>query len=68
MLALASRRKGSAGGGIPAAFTGHLMTDRYTGCQHLPDPIARIQQCCTPSAGLAQCGTRSTAVVLARVR
>jgi hypothetical protein len=46
MLALASRRKGSVGGGIPAAFTGHLMTDGYTGYQHLLDRIAGIQQCC----------------------
>jgi transposase len=46
MLALASRRKGSVGGGIPAAFTGHLMTDGYTGYQHLLSRIAGIQQCC----------------------
>ena len=46
MLALASRRKGSVGGGIPAAFTGHLMTDGYTGYQHLLNRIAGIQQCC----------------------
>jgi transposase len=46
MLALASRRKGSVGAGIPAAFTGHLMTDGYTGYQHLLSRIAGIQQCC----------------------
>jgi hypothetical protein len=46
MLALASRRKGSVGGGIPAGFTGTLMTDGYTGYQHLLDRIAGIQQCC----------------------
>jgi transposase len=46
MLALASRRKGSVGAGIPAAFAGHLMTDGYTGYQHLLDRIAGIQQCC----------------------
>jgi transposase len=46
MLALASRRKGSAGAGIPAAFTGHLMTDGCTGYQHLLSRIAGIQQCC----------------------
>jgi len=46
MLALASRRKGSVGAGIPAAFTGHLMTDGYTGYQHLLGRIAGIQQCC----------------------
>jgi hypothetical protein len=46
MVALASRRKGSVGAGIPAAFTGHLMTDGYTGYQHLLSRIAGIQQCC----------------------
>jgi hypothetical protein len=46
MQALASRRKGSVGAGIPAAFTGHLMTDGYTGYQHLLSRIAGIQQCC----------------------
>jgi len=46
MLALASRRKGSVGAGIPAGFTGHLMTDGYTGYQHLLSRIAGIQQCC----------------------
>jgi transposase len=46
MLALASRRKGSVGAGIPAGFTGHLITDGYTGYQHLLDRIAGIQQCC----------------------
>ena len=46
LQALASRRKGSVGGGIPSAFTGHLMTDGYTGYQHLLDRIASIQQCC----------------------
>jgi transposase len=46
LLALGSRRKGGVGGGIPAAFTGHLMTDGYTGYQHLLSRIAGIQQCC----------------------
>ena len=47
LLALASRRKGSVGAGIPAAFAGHLMTDGYTGYQHLLiSRIAGIQQCC----------------------
>jgi transposase len=41
-----SRRKGSVGGGIPAAFTGHLMTGGYTGCQHLLSRLSGIQQCC----------------------
>jgi hypothetical protein len=46
MLALGSRRKGSVGAGIPAAFTGHLMTDGYAGYQHLLSRLAGIQQCC----------------------
>jgi transposase len=46
LQALGSRRKGSVGGGIPAAFTGALMTDGYTGYQHLLSRIAGIQQCC----------------------
>ena len=46
MLALASRRKAAVGAGIPAGFTGHLMTDGYAGYQHLLDRIAGIQQCC----------------------
>jgi transposase len=46
LRALGSRRKGSVGGGIPAEFTGHLMTDGYTGYQHLLSRIAGIQQCC----------------------
>ncbi len=47
LQALASRRKASVAGGIPAAFTGHLMTDGYTGYQHLIGPrIKGIRQCC----------------------
>lgn len=46
LLALASRRKAAVGAGIPAGFTGHLMTDGYAGYQHLLDRIAGIQQCC----------------------
>ena len=46
LLALASRRKGSVGAGIPAGFAGHLMTDGYAGYQHLLSRIAGIQQCC----------------------
>ena len=45
LRAIGSRRKGSVGGGIPAAFTGHLITDGYTGYQHLLSRIAGIQQC-----------------------
>jgi transposase len=43
--AIASRRKGEVGGGIPAAFTGSLITDGYTGYQHLLSRLAGIQQC-----------------------
>jgi len=43
---LASRRKGDVAAGIPAAFTGYLMTDGYTGYQHLLTRLAGIQQCC----------------------
>ena len=47
LQALASRRKGSVAGGIPAGFSGHLMTDGYTGYQHLIGPrVKNIQQCC----------------------
>jgi hypothetical protein len=46
LQARASRRKGDVAAGIPAAFTGLLMTDGYTGCQHLLTRLAGIQQCC----------------------
>jgi hypothetical protein len=47
LQALGSRRKGSVAGGIPAGFAGYLMTDGYTGYQHLIGPrIKGIQQCC----------------------
>jgi transposase IS66 family protein len=46
LQALASRRKGELAAAIPAAFTGTLMTDGYTGYQHLLDRLAGIQQCC----------------------
>ena len=46
LQALASRRKGDVAAGIPAAFTGFLMTDGYTGYQHLLTRLAGIQQCC----------------------
>ena len=45
LLALASRRKGSVAAGIPAGFTGYLMTDGYAGYQHLLSRIAGIGQC-----------------------
>jgi len=46
LQAIGSRRKDSAGGGIPPLFRGYLMTDGYTGYQHLLTRIAGIQQCC----------------------
>ena len=47
LQALGSRRKGSVGGGIPAGFAGYLMTDGYTGYQHLIGSRTKgIQQCC----------------------
>ena len=46
LQALASRRKGDVAAGIPAAFTGLLITDGYTGYQHLLSRLAGIQQCC----------------------
>jgi Transposase IS66 family len=46
LQALASRRKADVAAGIPAAFTGLLMTDGYTGYQHLLSRLAGIQQCC----------------------
>jgi hypothetical protein len=45
LRAIGSRRKGSVGGGVPAAFAGYLITDGHTGYQHLLSRIAGIQQC-----------------------
>ena len=45
LQAIASRRKGAIAAGIPAAFTGYLITDGYTGYQHLLSRLAGIQQC-----------------------
>ncbi len=45
LQALGSRRKGDIAAGLPAAFTGYLMTDGYTGYQHLLSRLAGIQQC-----------------------
>jgi len=45
LQAIASRRKGSVAAAVPAAFTGYLITDGYTGYQHLLTKIAGIQQC-----------------------
>jgi transposase IS66 family protein len=47
LQALPSRRKAAVAAGIPAAFTGLLMTDGYTGYQHLLSRLAGIQQCCS---------------------
>jgi hypothetical protein len=41
LQALASRRKGDIAAGIPAAFTGLLMTDGYTGYQAPAVPAGR---------------------------
>jgi len=47
LQALGSRRKGSVSGGIPAGFAGYLMTDGYTGYQHLiGSRVKGTQQCC----------------------
>jgi hypothetical protein len=46
LQALPSRRKAAVAAGIPAAFTGALMTDGYTGYQHLLSRLAGIQRCC----------------------
>jgi hypothetical protein len=46
LQAIGSRRKGDVAGGIPAAFTGSLITDGYTAYQHLLDRLSGIQQCC----------------------
>ena len=46
LQAIASRRKAAVAAGIPAAFTGYLITDGYTGYQHLLSRLAGIQQCC----------------------
>ena len=45
LQAMASRRKGAVAAGLPAAFTGYLITDGYTGYQHLLSRLAGIQQC-----------------------
>ena len=46
LQAMASRRKAALAAGLPAAFTGYLITDGYTGYQHLLNSrLAGIQQC-----------------------
>ena len=44
--AMASRRKTAIDAGLPASFTGYLITGGYTGYQHLLSSLAGIQQCC----------------------
>jgi hypothetical protein len=46
LQAIGSRRKGDVASGIPGLFTGSLITDGYTGYQHLLARLAGIQQCC----------------------
>ena len=46
LQAIASRRKAAVAAGIPAEFAGWLITDGYTGYQHLLSRLAGIQQCC----------------------
>jgi hypothetical protein len=45
LQAIASRRKAAIAAGLPAPFTGYLITDCYTGYQHLLSRLAGIQQC-----------------------
>ena len=46
LQAMASRRKAAIAAGLPASFAGYLVTDGYTGYQHLLSRLAGIQQCC----------------------
>ncbi len=46
LQAIPSRRKSSVAAAVPAGFAGHLITDGYTGYQHLLARLAGIQQCC----------------------
>jgi Transposase IS66 family len=45
LQAIGSRRKGSVAIAVPPGFTGYLITDGYTGYQHLLTRLAGIQQC-----------------------
>jgi transposase len=45
LQAMASRKKAAIAAGLPASFTGYLITDGYTGYQHLLSRLAGIQQC-----------------------
>jgi transposase len=44
LQAMASRRTTALAAGLPASFTGYLITDGYTGYQHLLSRLAGIQQ------------------------
>ena len=46
LQAIGSRRKDAIAAGLPGAFDGALITDGYTGYQHLLGRLAGIQQCC----------------------
>ena len=46
LQAIGSRRKAAIAAGLPGLFTGSLITDGYTGYQHLLSRRAGIQQCC----------------------
>ena len=45
LQAIGSRRKDAIAAGLPSLFTGCLITDGYTGYQHLLSRLAGIQQC-----------------------
>jgi transposase len=45
LQAIASRRKAAIAAGLPAAFTGYLITGGSTGYQHLLSRLSGIQQC-----------------------
>jgi len=45
LQAIGSRRKAAVAAGVPVAFAGYLITDGYTGYQHLLGRLAGIQQC-----------------------
>jgi transposase len=46
LQAIGSRRKAAIAAGLPGLFAGSLITDGYTGYQHLLSRLAGIQQCC----------------------
>ena len=45
LQAIGSRRKGSVAAAAPPGFAGYLITDGYTGYQHLLSRLAGIEQC-----------------------